>query len=54
MNAWLIGFIGFVYTIVAINFFRDGQIGMGVSFIGYTLGNVGLVMVTLKLFERTT
>jgi hypothetical protein len=54
MNAWLIGFIGIVYTIVAINFFRDGQIGMGVSFIGYTLGNVGLVMVTLKLFERTT
>ena len=52
MNAYLIGFIGVVYTIVAINFFKDGQVGMGVSFVGYALGNVGLVIVTLKLFER--
>lgn len=52
MNAWLIGFIGVIYTIVALNFFKTGQIGMGISFIGYALGNVGLVMVTLKLFER--
>jgi len=52
MNAYLIGFIGFVYSLVAINFFRDGQVGMGISFVGYALGNVGLVMVTLKLFER--
>jgi hypothetical protein len=49
MNAWLIGFIGIVYTIVAIQFFLKGQIGMGISFLGYALGNVGLVMVTLQL-----
>ena len=48
MNAYLIGFIGIVYLIVAIQFFMKGQVGMGVSFIGYALGNVGLVMVTLQ------
>jgi hypothetical protein len=49
MNAWLIGGIGIVYTIVAAQFFMKGQIGMGLSFLGYALGNVGLVMVTLQL-----
>jgi hypothetical protein len=49
MNAWLIGFIGFVYLAVAIQFFMKGQVGMGISFLGYALGNVGLVMVTLQL-----
>jgi hypothetical protein len=49
MNSWLIGFIGIVYTIVAVQFFLKGQIGMGISFLGYALGNVGLVMVTLQL-----
>lgn len=48
MNVWLIAFIGVVYTIVAAKFFIDGQIGMGISFVGYALGNVGLVMVTLN------
>lgn len=49
MNAYLIGFIGIVYTLVAIQFFMKGQVGMGISFLGYALGNVGLVMVTLQL-----
>ena len=49
MNAWLIGGIGILYTIVAVQFFMKGQIGMGLSFLGYALGNVGLVMVTLQL-----
>lgn len=48
MNAWLIGGIGFVYLFVAVQFFIKGQTGMGISFLGYALGNVGLVMVTLQ------
>lgn len=48
MNAWLIGAIGIVYLIVAINFIMKGQVGMGISFLGYALGNVGLVIVTLQ------
>ena len=48
MNAWLIGGIGLVYLFVAVQFFIKGQTGMGISFLGYALGNVGLVMVTLQ------
>ena len=48
MNSWLIGGIGVAYLFVAIQFFVKGQVGMGISFIGYALGNVGLVIVTLQ------
>ena len=48
MNAWLIGAIGLVYLFVAAQFIMKGQIGLGVSFLGYALGNVGMVMVTLQ------
>jgi len=48
MNAWLIGVIGLVYLFVAIQFIMKGQVGLGISFLGYALGNVGLVMVTLQ------
>jgi hypothetical protein len=47
MNAWLIGCVGVVYLYVAIQFFIKGQVGMGVSFLGYSIGNVGLIMVIL-------
>jgi hypothetical protein len=48
MNSWLIGGIGVVYLYVATEFFMKGQVGMGLSFLGYALGNAGLVMVTLQ------
>ena len=49
MNAWLIAVIGIVYTIVATKFMIDGRIGLGVAFIGYAIGNIGLVIVTLQI-----
>lgn len=49
MNAWLIGFIGIIYAIVAAKFFVQGQVGMGITYIGYAIGNVGLVMLALQL-----
>jgi hypothetical protein len=49
VNSWLIGIIGIVYTVVAVQFFLKGQVGMGISFLGYALGNVGLVIVTLQI-----
>ena len=47
MNAWLIAIIGIVYTIVATKFMLDGRVGLGISFIGYAFGNIGLVIETL-------
>ena len=37
--------MGVVYFIVAMDQFRKGGIGTGIMFLGYAMGNVGLVMV---------
>ena len=37
--------MGLVYFIVAIDQFMKGGVGTGIMFIGYAVGNVGLVLV---------
>lgn len=49
MNTWLMGGIAVVYAVVAINFFRSSEIGFGVSFVGYAIGNIGLILAALKI-----
>jgi len=44
MAAWLIAIIGVVYAVVAADLLRVGNIGLGIAFIGYSLGNVGLYL----------
>jgi hypothetical protein len=44
MASWLIAFIGIVYTVVAVQLLITGKTGLGIAFIGYALGNVGLYM----------
>jgi len=44
MSSWLIALIGGVYLVVAFDLIRKGQIGLGIAFLGYALGNVGLYM----------
>jgi hypothetical protein len=46
MSAWLIAFIGIVYFIIAIDLLLKGNVGLSISFLGYSLGNVGLYIVT--------
>jgi hypothetical protein len=48
MSAWLIGFIGVVYAVVAFDLIRSGNLGLGIAFVGYSIGNVGLTMEALK------
>ena len=45
MSTWLIAAMGVVYFVVALDQFYKGGIGTGIMFLGYTMGNVGLVMV---------
>ena len=45
MSTWLIAAMGFVYFIVAMDQFVKGGVGTGIMFLGYAIGNVGLVMV---------
>jgi hypothetical protein len=42
MSTWLIAIVGVVYLVVAIDLFLKGNTGLGIAFVGYSLGNVGL------------
>ena len=42
MSAWLIATIGVVYLVVAVDLIIKGNIGLGIAFVGYSIGNVGL------------
>lgn len=44
MSAWLIATIGVVYLVVAVDLLIKGQVGLGIAFVGYSLGNVGLYL----------
>lgn len=44
MSSGLIWAIGAVYMVVALDHFRKGDIGLGIAFIGYSIGNIGLGM----------
>lgn len=44
MSAWLIAIIGVVYAIVAVDLLWSGNTGLGIAFIGYSIGNVGLYL----------
>ena len=49
MSAWLIAFIGIVYFLIGSDLLLKGQIGLAISFYGYSLGNVGLYIVTKNI-----
>lgn len=42
MSAWLIATIGVVYLGVAVDLIIKGNVGLGIAFVGYSIGNVGL------------
>jgi hypothetical protein len=48
MSAWLIAVIGVVYAIVATDLILKGNTGLGIEFVGYAIGNIGLTMEAMK------
>lgn len=48
MAAWLIAAMGLVYLVVSVDLLIKGNTGLGIAFIGYALGNVGLTLESLK------
>jgi len=44
MSATLIAIIGVVYAVVAADLLWRGNLGLGIAFIGYAIGNVGLYL----------
>lgn len=45
MSTWLIALMGIVYFVVSCDQFMKGGVGTGIMFLGYAIGNVGLVLV---------
>lgn len=48
MSPWLIAFCGCIYLYISIEQTIKGNYGMGVTYFGYALGNVGLYMLASK------
>jgi len=48
MAAWLIAAMGVVYAVVSVDLIIKGNTGLGIAFIGYAIGNVGLTMEAMK------
>jgi hypothetical protein len=48
MSAWLIAAIGIVYAVVSVDLLTKGNTGLGIAFIGYAIGNVGLTLEAMK------
>jgi hypothetical protein len=49
MSGWLVAAIGVVYAIIAADLLFKGNIGLGIAFVGYAIGNVGLTIEAMKL-----
>ena len=45
MSTWLIATMGLVYLYIGIEQFFKGSVGTGIMFVGYAIGNAGLVLV---------
>jgi hypothetical protein len=43
VSAWLLGVTVLIYTCVSIDLFLNARPGLALSFLGYALGNVGLI-----------
>lgn len=48
MASWLIAAMGVVYAIVSVDLLTKGNTGLGIAFIGYAIGNVGLTLEAMK------
>lgn len=47
MSSWLIGLVAVIYMGVAVSFILKGQVGWAICFIGYVIGNIGIIMANL-------
>lgn len=44
MSTWLVGLMGLVYFYIGLEQFWKGGIGTGIMFMGYAIGNAGLIL----------
>ena len=39
----------FCYVLTAVGFYRNGEIGLGLAFTGYTIGNLGFLLLAVSV-----
>ena len=44
MSNTLIAVVTIIYFLVALSFYLEGKVGMAITFVGYTIANVGLIL----------
>jgi hypothetical protein len=49
MNVWLLALVGIIYLAVAIGYWREGNAGMTISFIAYSLANLGFILAAWRI-----
>lgn len=48
MSGWLIAITGFIYLYVALEQLYKGNLGMFITYIGYSFANIGLYLLASK------
>jgi hypothetical protein len=48
MSGWLIAFTGLIYLYICIEQAYRGNIGMSITYFGYSVGNIGLYLLAHK------
>jgi len=46
MSSWLVATVGVIYFLTAIDSFFRQNMGLGVAFLGYSIGSIGLWIQT--------
>ena len=44
MSEWLLAATGIAYLVTAVDLYLRGQAGLALAFVGYFVGNVGLII----------
>lgn len=44
MSTWLVAAMGMVYFYISMEQFFKGSMGTGIMFLGYAIGNIGLIL----------
>lgn len=48
MSAWLMAVVAVIYAFTAYCLWMEGKPGLAVAFIGYVIGNLGLILAALQ------
>lgn len=48
-----LGLVGLMYIFTTFSYFKVRRIGMMIAFVGYTIGQIGLIIDSLEVGDRS-